>query len=77
MGNLTITIDEESLKKARVRALEEGTSVNALLRDFLESYAGVRREQKKAVQKILSLSNKSQSRRGDRTWTRDELHERK
>lgn len=76
MGNLTITVDEESLKKARIRALEEGTSVNALLRDFLKSYAGVRREQKKAVQEILTISDRAQSRRGDRTWTRDEIHER-
>ena len=76
MGNLTITIDEESLKRARIRALEEGTSVNSLLRAFLESYAGVRREQKKAVQEILTISNRAQSRRGDQAWTRDELHER-
>lgn len=76
MGNLTITIDEDSLKRARIRALEEGTSVNALLRDFLESYAGVRREQKKAVKEILTISKRSQSRRGERTWTREELYER-
>ncbi len=30
MANLTITVDEQTLKKARMRALEEGTSVNAL-----------------------------------------------
>ena len=76
MTNLTITIDEESLKKARIRALEEGTSVNALLRYFLKSYAGVRREQKMAVQKILTIAKRSQSRRGERTCKRDELYER-
>jgi plasmid stability protein len=36
MSNLTITIDEETLRRARIRALEQGTSVNALLRDYLE-----------------------------------------
>ena len=55
MGNLTIAIDEESLKKARIRALHEGTSVNALLREFLDSYAGVRREQKRPPRRIASL----------------------
>ena len=54
MGNLTITVDEESLKKARMRALQEGTSVNALLRDYLESYAGLRREQREAVEKMVA-----------------------
>jgi plasmid stability protein len=64
MGNLTIAIDEESLKKARIRALHEGTSVNALLREFLESYAGVRREQKAAAGRIAAFSRSSRSRRG-------------
>ena len=76
MGNLTIAIDEESLKKARIRALQEGTSVNALLREFLDSYAGVRREQKEAAGRILALSSSSKSKRGGRTWTRESLHER-
>lgn len=77
MANLTITVDEESLKKARIRALEEGTSVNALLRNFVESYAGAQRARQKAVREILTLSRKSRSRRGGRAWSRDELHERR
>jgi hypothetical protein len=76
LGNLTITVDEESLIKARIRALQEGTSVNALLREFLDSYAGVRREQQEAAGRISALSRNSTSRRGGRTWTRDDLHER-
>jgi len=76
MANLTITVNEESLKRARVRALEEGTSVNALLRDFLESYAGVSDAYETAIRDILERSRRSGSRRGNATWTRDELHER-
>jgi plasmid stability protein len=76
LRNLTITVDEESLKKARIRALHEGTSVNALLRDFLDSYAGVRREQQEAASRIVALSRSTQSRRGGLIWTRDDLHER-
>jgi len=40
MANLTITIDDELLKRARLRALERNTSVNALLREYLEVFAG-------------------------------------
>jgi predicted HicB family RNase H-like nuclease len=40
MANLTITVDEDVLKKARLRALQQGVSVNALLRDYLARYAG-------------------------------------
>ena len=77
MSNLTITIDDATLKKARLRALEQGTSVNTLLRNFLEAYSGMRSEQKKAVREIISLSRTSGSRRGNSRWTRDELHERR
>lgn len=77
MANLTITVDKESLKKARIRALEEGTSVNAVLRDFLESYVGAQRARTNAVRRILTLSRQARSRRGGRTWSRDELHERR
>jgi len=76
MANLTISVDNEVLKKARIRALEQNTSVNAVLREFLESYAGAVKEHDKAVQKVISLSESSLSRRGKRQWNRDELYER-
>jgi len=76
MANLTITVDDESLKKARIRALQEGTSVNALLREHLEAYAGVKRKQREAVSRITALSRRSSSRRGGKVWIREELHER-
>lgn len=77
MSNLTIIVDDETLKKARLLALEQGTSVNAILRGFLEAYSGVRGEQQKAVKEILSISRSTDSRRGNLRWNRDELHERK
>ncbi|MBK8508112.1 MAG: hypothetical protein IPL51_05490 [Candidatus Competibacteraceae bacterium] len=39
MTNLTITVDDEVLKRARMRALEEETSVNAVLARYLIVYA--------------------------------------
>lgn len=76
MANLTITVDEEVLRKARIRALEQGTSVNAFLRQALEAFAGAQAEQVEAVDDLLALSRSSASRRGTRSWTRDELHDR-
>ena len=76
MANLTITIDEEVLKKARMRALAQGTSVNAILAEYLESYADLSARQEEATRALLSLSRKARSARGRRRWTRDELHER-
>ena len=76
MANLTITIDDALLKRARMRALEQGTSVNALLREYLEAYAGSAQLQERALADLLALSHAATSRRGAATWTRDELHER-
>lgn len=76
MANLTITVDDESLKKARLRALEQGTSVNALLRDYLEAYAGVHGRQQQAARIIVCLAERSRSRRGGASWSRSDLHER-
>lgn len=76
MGNLTITVDEFTLKKARIKALEQDTSVNAVLREYLECYAGTEHLRRDAVQKILDISDTAESGCGGRTWSREELHER-
>jgi len=76
MANLTITIDDEVLRRARVRATEQDTSVNGLLRDYLEAFAAAETTWEQATDAILRLSAQSRSGRGDRRWTRAELHER-
>jgi len=74
MANLTVTVDDDLLKKARLRAMEQGTSVNALLRDYLASYAGAAPARQVVVSDLLRLSREARSRKGRRSWTRDELH---
>jgi hypothetical protein len=39
MSNLTISVDEELIKRARVRAIQQGTSLSAKVREFLAQYA--------------------------------------
>lgn len=75
MTNLTITVDDETLQRARIRALENGTSVEALLRDHLESFAGRDDARREAHTRLLERSERATSRRGGNTWTRDDLHE--
>ena len=38
MSNLTISIDDQLIKRARARAIEQGTSLSAKVREFLQSY---------------------------------------
>lgn len=39
MANLTITVDAETLKRARIKAIEKGESVNQVLAETLRVYA--------------------------------------
>jgi hypothetical protein len=76
MANLTITVDEGTLKRARMRALED-TSVNAVLRENLEEYAGRRREQIEAARRIIEDAHRggAGSRPGGRKWKREDAYE--
>ena len=78
MTNLTIAIDAELLKRARMRALERDTSVNALVRRYLEDLAGQATQPPDPVRGLLELAQRTNAGSGPsgRKWTRDELYER-
>jgi plasmid stability protein len=40
MSNLTISVEDEIIKRARVRAIQQGTSLSAKVREFLQHYVG-------------------------------------
>jgi plasmid stability protein len=77
MANLTISVNDDVLRMARLRALEHRTSVNAILRDYLERYAGSG-PTAAALAGFLELAAASQAGSGQdgRTWTRDDIHDR-
>ena len=77
MANLTLSIDDELLKRARIRALEEDTSVNSLVRHYLEEFA-TGRPQPSGMAAFLELTESlhAGSGPGGRRWTRDELYDR-
>jgi plasmid stability protein len=76
MGNVTLTIDDEVLRRARIRALERGTSVNALIRSYLEAFAGVGDDVRRARILEHAEGNAGSSGPTGRGWTRDSLYER-
>jgi plasmid stability protein len=77
MTNLTLTVDEEVLRRARIRALELGTSVNALVREYLRQLAG-RSTAAEGVAEFFQATRGAgaASGRQGRAWTRDELYDR-
>ena len=77
MANLTVTVDERVLRRARIRALEQGTSVNAVVGEYLERYAGAD-PTTAALAGFLDLAARLHAGSGPegRTWRRDDLYDR-
>ena len=77
MTNVTISVDEETLKRARMRALGEGTSLDAVLRDYLETYAGHISARREAWERIQDIARQAGIRgEGEPLPQRDELYDR-
>ncbi len=76
MKNVTIALDESTLREARRIAAERSTTLNALIRDFLERLTLRESHARKARRRIAELCRASKAEVGERNWTRDELHER-
>lgn len=76
MANLTLSIDDETLRRARIRAIELDTSVNSLVRTYLEEFVVDEREEE-ARRELVELARTSTASSGPegRAWTRDELYE--
>ncbi len=72
--NLTISVDEELLVRARTLARKQGTSVNALLRGFLETLVG-EQPGELVADELLMLMGTQGGRSGGRKIGRDELYE--
>lgn len=76
MPNLTLSIDDDLLQRAREAALRDRTSVNALVRDYLTRYADSKRRRLEALDALDALAADSGA-RSEGPWRRDELYDRK
>ena len=74
--NITLKIDADLIREARILAAEEGRSISALLTDRLEAIVRERKAFDKARRRALARLREGM----DLQWTppksRDELHER-
>jgi len=76
MANLTLSLNDELLQKARELAAREQTSVNALVRDFLAQYVDARQRRREALDALNALAERSVSQSTGGRWTREDLHDR-
>lgn len=75
MANLTLSVDDAILQKAREAALRERTSVNALVRDYLIQYVDARSRRLDALDALDAVARRSKSRNSG-VWSRADLHRR-
>ena len=71
--NVTLSVDDQTLARARKKAHSLGKSLNQLIRDYLEKLAGGD-DPEKSIAEFKRLSGTGNS-RGWR-FNRDEIHER-
>jgi len=78
MANLTITVDEATLKQARIKAVQNDTTVNRVLADYLARYAAGEASPSRTVRKIVGRADKLKLRSDDgRSLKRDEIYDRR
>jgi hypothetical protein len=75
--NITVSLDDESYRRARIVAAERGTSVSALVKQFLAGLSREADEKTELKQAEETLREEiTRFRAGDRL-SRDEIHARK
>ena len=76
MKNVTLAIDEQVLKQARALAVKEGTTVNALVREYLSRIVNEERRLEESRKRLRKLIDNSTGRLGpDFKWDRDSIYE--
>lgn len=73
--NVTLSVDDEVLRQARRCAEALGTSVNQLVREYLEHLAG-KNDPQAAAAEFERLSRLARGDSQDWKFNREELHER-
>jgi antitoxin component of RelBE/YafQ-DinJ toxin-antitoxin module len=72
--NVTLSIDDRLLEEARRIAANRGTSLNQMIRDYLQELTQTG-DVTTVVSELESLWSASEG-RSNGAWTRDQLHER-
>lgn len=74
--NLTLSIDENLLKSARKLAVDMDTSVNSLIRDYLQTIVEKQQNSNSLfLDEWMQLMDENDINMTERNWSRDELHE--
>jgi len=61
MANVTIAIDDELLQAARVKAVQQGTSVNEICRQAIEAFARSDETARQRARELLAALDKARA----------------
>lgn len=77
MSNLTITADDDLIRRARRKAAEEGTSLSAVMGEYLKAYVGPQ-DAASVLREMFEIADLADSSVGEAgiTGTRDDLYDR-
>jgi plasmid stability protein len=74
--NITVSLDDETHRRARIAAAERGTSVSALVKRYLEDLGSGESEAERLKKAERALRVEIKGFRAGGGLTRDQLHER-
>ena len=73
--NVTLSIDDEGVERARDLAAQRGTSLNQMIRDYLTRLAADRSPEELIAELERHWATSGGNSHGER-WTREEIHDR-
>jgi predicted transcriptional regulator len=74
--NLTLSVPEHALERFRILAAERKTSVNALVRKFIEDSVGLEERRRAAIARMLDLGTNTGATFDMHGWDRAASYER-
>ncbi|CAJ0859587.1 hypothetical protein AMST5_01223 [freshwater sediment metagenome] len=77
MKNITVTVDDETYRRARIKAAAEDTSVSAVVKRFLTEFAATETQFEQLKREEAELRAKIETFRAADRLSRDEVHSRR
>ncbi len=74
--NITLAVDEEVLKRAKIVAAQRRMSLSAMVREYLSSLLEKEHFEDAARNALLKLIDETEADMGDHKWNREALYDR-
>ncbi len=77
MKNITVSVDEETYRRARIAAAERNSSVSRLVRDYLRSLGAAQDGESDTSSTLFAALDKAKGFRASKRMGREETHARR